>query len=739
MSADVEVKFAPAQAGKVPDGTLTITSDDRMTGMSTVILLGNGKDRRVQMAPSTIDLGDTGAGVPTRLSDVKPDGLLSIANLDDANTFQIREIVLDGDNVFEVQDLDGNSVSNAPLAPSSTASYDIVFTPPTVGEFHANATLYLDQDPSAQTSIPVRGRALFVDAHGSGGCSTGGGSGSGMIVVLVGLVLGWRRRRFAGAVAVVLCAPAAASAKPTRNIDLTVFDPTPTTSGSAFQLQTANVGANGEYVATAFASYASGPLVLGTIQADDGVVRNRTMMSIGGAYAFLDKFEAGARMPFYVQSGDQLAVGMFGVPPASGAARGDLTLHAKARLMRRAKLALGAGLSVQLPTASDGEFAGPDKPSARALALVTFTPSSRLTIHVNAGGVIRAKATFANIEQKSGLAWGAGVSLRIRDPLFFAFEVFGDVVPGGYHAAPDPGAMTGATSTLATIEGMLGARYQASRQFSVGLGAGRGLTNSLGTPELRGVIMFAYAPSAPRLAPLHHIEPVLPIDPNDIDSDVDRVSDAKDKCPKVPEDRDGFEDDDGCPDLDNDKDGVPDVKDKCPNVAEDKDGFEDDDGCPDLDNDKDGIPDATDKCPIQPETINGNTDDDGCPDNGDALVISAPDRLELLEPIAFAPNGSITKKSANVLGQLAATLRARTDIVKFRITTHVQPTSAPDKDQAVSDKRAEAVRIWLINWGIAESRIEVHGFGGSKPLVPAASKGSASINDRIELIIVERK
>ena len=54
-----------------------------------------------------------------------------------------------------------------------------------------------------------------------------------------------------------------------------------------------------------------------------------------------------------------------------------------------------------------------------------------------------------------------------------------------------------------------------------------------------------------------------------------------DKCPDEPEDRDGFQDDDGCPDPDNDKDGIPDKLDKCPNDPEDKDGFEDADGCPD--------------------------------------------------------------------------------------------------------------------------------------------------------------
>src|SRR5574338_552312 len=50
---------------------------------------------------------------------------------------------------------------------------------------------------------------------------------------------------------------------------------------------------------------------------------------------------------------------------------------------------------------------------------------------------------------------------------------------------------------------------------------------------------------------------------------------------------------------DSDSDGIPDDTDKCPNEAEDKDGFQDDDGCPDPDNDNDGVADAQDKCPDQ--------------------------------------------------------------------------------------------------------------------------------------------
>jgi hypothetical protein len=102
----------------------------------------------------------------------------------------------------------------------------------------------------------------------------------------------------------------------------------------------------------------------------------------------------------------------------------------------------------------------------------------------------------------------------------------------------------------------------------------------------------------------------------DLDNDGDGVVDIFDGAPDEPEDRDGFEDADGVPDPDNDGDGVPDERDACPDEAEDFDGYQDDDGCPEefLDQDGDGIPDAEDRCPTRPEDVDGFEDDDGCPE-----------------------------------------------------------------------------------------------------------------------------
>lgn len=122
----------------------------------------------------------------------------------------------------------------------------------------------------------------------------------------------------------------------------------------------------------------------------------------------------------------------------------------------------------------------------------------------------------------------------------------------------------------------------------------------------------------------------------EFDNDADSIPDTLDKCINNPEDYDNFEDTDGCPDPDNDSDSIPDTLDKCPMVPEDRDGFEDTNGCPDFDNDIDGIPDTLDKCMDHPEDLDKFMDEDGCPDpdnDSDSVADSidaCPDQAEIL-------------------------------------------------------------------------------------------------------------
>ena len=111
--------------------------------------------------------------------------------------------------------------------------------------------------------------------------------------------------------------------------------------------------------------------------------------------------------------------------------------------------------------------------------------------------------------------------------------------------------------------------------------------------------------------------------PAEADFDGDGIKGDNDRCIDEPEDFDGFEDNDGCPDKDNDKDGIDDEEDSCPDKPEDKDGIADEDGCPETDADADGVLDEQDKCP----TVKGSPSASGCPD-GDKDGDGVPDSVD---------------------------------------------------------------------------------------------------------------
>src|SRR5262249_47037188 len=180
------------------------------------------------------------------------------------------------------------------------------------------------------------------------------------------------------------------------------------------------------------------------------------------------------------------------------------------------------------------------------------------------------------------------------------------------------------------------------------------------------------------------------------DTDGDGIPDRLDRCPTEPETFNGVADDDGCPENDPDSDGIVGDADKCPDQAEDFDGFEDEDGCPDPDNDHDGIDDARDACPNEPETFNGFEDEDGCPDEIPAELTAA-----LAASVRFEPGRArVTERAGAALGRLLAALVAHPGL-HIAIVGHPEKAGGDD----LARRRAEAVKWYLVDEGIAEDRI----------------------------------
>jgi outer membrane protein OmpA-like peptidoglycan-associated protein len=219
----------------------------------------------------------------------------------------------------------------------------------------------------------------------------------------------------------------------------------------------------------------------------------------------------------------------------------------------------------------------------------------------------------------------------------------------------------------------------------------------------------------------------------DNDNDADGVADGADKCPTEAEDKDAFQDEDGCPDADNDADGLVDGTDKCPLEAEDKDSFQDEDGCPDLDNDGDGVPDANDKCIDTLETKNGYQDSDGCPDEIPAQVKRF---TGVIKGITFkTKSAEILKPSFKTIDGAVKVLQEYTEL-KLEIQGHTDDVGDDAFNLDLSQQRAESVKAYFVSKGIDEGRITAKGYGETNPVDPRKTKAARAKNRRVEFKLV---
>ncbi len=312
---------------------------------------------------------------------------------------------------------------------------------------------------------------------------------------------------------------------------------------------------------------------------------------------------------------------------------GDLTIHAKARLLNLGQSPIGIALILRagFPTAKTDQFAGEPGFSLWPSAVFEFQPIQKIRLSFEGGyrwnsqqgatfiwnglsnpgaGVPPGSATDPVDDPNAGrvftyndlITFGFGSSFRIARSLDFIMELYGTQI-----------AQAIGTKGTLSMEALGGFKYFVTNKSFLFIAAGAGIPKTgFQAADVRATIGFRYEPAVG-------------------DRDKDGITDDDDACPDDAEDRDGFEDRDGCPDLDNDADGILDVDDACPLVKEDYDGDRDEDGCPEGkqgDRDGDGIPDDVDNCPDNPEDFDGFQDEDGCPDlDNDADGI--PDKRDL--------------------------------------------------------------------------------------------------------------
>ena len=236
------------------------------------------------------------------------------------------------------------------------------------------------------------------------------------------------------------------------------------------------------------------------------------------------------------------------------------------------------------------------------------------------------------------------------------------------------------------------------------------------------------------------------------DTDKDGIPDAQDMCPLQPgvakwhgcpvpdTDHDGIDDEHdscrtlpglarygGCPIPDSDNDGVNDEEDKCPHQA----GLARYNGCPIPDRDGDGVNDEEDNCPDSA----GPVENHGCP-----VVVPQEIKKETTDKINYIAHNilfamasdQLRDSSYRALDELSGLL---SDHPEWQLTIegHTDNQGTPERNRLLSEKRAIAVKTYLVGKGLAGSRLTAIGLGQERPIADNRTARGRAVNRRVEL------
>lgn len=588
-----------------------------------------------------------------------------------------------------------------------------------------------------------------------------------------------RLARSAYGIALMLVSSVAFAQEATRNasFELERMDLNPGAAGSVM-LGTGELLPAGGYRLSAVGHYQHNPLVFARGDQVLPIVGSRATMHMAVAYAPLSWLELGVQIPVIaLQRGADLSGEKIMRPASSGL--GTPLASARVGLLSQLDGAWGdlaVEMGVGAPIGSDKGFArdagfryAPRVMVGRRFGWFRLALDARLMLRPKLEGY--ANLDFApgpiGREGQLGLAL-ALVGKRTR----WELDVRGTVP-----LKEQPGS----------VEFMVGPRYLVNPSLEVFAIAGVGGGSTPGTPLFRTLIGASWGKvipprlpdeSAVNCAPEldHSVEecPDLDEDEDGVPNGVDQCDDEagpleRQGCPRKDSDGDGIEDKldacpevlgvaawQGCPMPDQDKDGIEDARDVCPSEPgpelsrgcplkdRDKDEVEDDvdqcpdlagpadrQGCPESDLDKDNIPNVEDTCAKEPGPLSNR----GCPAHEVPRVMLTRKQIELTEKIFFVPGQSrVRPESYEVLNWVAKVILEHPELPLIVVGAHVDDRVA--NAQRLTQDRAEEVRAYLLQRGIAPERLQAKGYGSERPIASNATSIGREANRRIEFTIV---
>jgi OmpA-OmpF porin, OOP family len=493
--------------------------------------------------------------------------------------------------------------------------------------------------------------------------------------------------------------------------------------------------------------YAHKPLVLYNEQGKPRAVliSDQLFAHLGASLVLADRLRLAVNVPLaLVSRGESVRYLDTTLAAQSGTTLGDLRFAADLRLFGEylGPITMAIGAQLYVPTGKRSAFTGDGK--------------VRVTPHLLLAGEASILAYSARValnyraqdDVLTGVPTGTEVQFAVTAGLYVAqHQVLLGPELSGSTVVEHGGAFKKETTPF---ELLFGAHYR-PRNFRLGLGVGPGLSRGLGTPDVRVVGMFEWAPSydtdrdgdgiiddldaCPDVPGVRNADPKKNGCPLPPDRDGDGFDDAHDACPDVP----GVASDDptknGCPlPSDRDHDGIIDREDDCPDQAGVPSDIPGRNGCPlPNDSDGDGIVDTQDACPTVPGPADPDPTKNGCP-----KARIEHNQIVITERVEFETGSAkLLNSSTGILIAVLNVLQEHGELSKVLVEGHTDNVGGAKYNKGLSERRAASVVAWLVEHGIQKQRLLDAGFGLERPLDSNDSAAGRQRNRRVEFHIVE--
>lgn len=362
---------------------------------------------------------------------------------------------------------------------------------------------------------------------------------------------------------------------------------------------------------------------------------------------------------------------------------GFLALHGKLRLLR-VEQGFGLALATQIgvPITNAPRYAGADPgffvwpqliAEKRAGASGAFKVGANVGFRAHSASKTQLDLRDGRFVDGQRLTYGLGMSLRVLEPVDLVVDTYGTFLLSEASGALKPSnEVTG------------GFKIFLEKNSFLMLGAGPRYTKGVEAADVRAFVGFVFEPTIG-------------------DRDGDGIKDDVDRCIDVPEDFDGDEDEDGCPEPDNDNDGIPDTRDLCPN---------------------------------EPETFNNFQDEDGCPDRGNVIV--EDNKIIILKKIQFKRDSAdILPESNEILDAVAGTMKDHPEFLLVEVGGHADERATERYNLQLTQARVDSVVTALVARGVDRARLHSVGYGEYCPEDLGHNEVAWEKNRRVEFKIVK--